>query len=212
MQTLSAALFAGILLLLNCLLLIRIRRAARTGGAGAPGRAAFFAGAWTLVIWLAFSLQAGPFLFSSRHQTDACLANLKGLAVALATYSLTHNEAFPEDLQALDDYHGNLPAGLFLCPQAGRQPVEGAGVREWTDYAFVAGLGPGDSRRAILVVDPPENHGGRGAAVLYRNFDVEWIPASRFAAIAATNGTPGGRAIEAPRRDGAGIPEPGRGP
>lgn len=115
----------------------------------------------------------------SRARESCCKGQLSSMGKSMVMYAMDHEQAYPPNLSSLTNSGANHPK-IFICKSSGHQPGELAKLDDWTDYVYVAGLKATDSAGCVLAFCPPENHGGRGANVLFVDGASEWVPTAEF--------------------------------
>ena len=156
--------------------------AVAVGGYGAVQalrRPARYAGKWRALLGAALGLFSAiafwPFVSSFLYWQIApvCESNLQLVGQALEAYY--HDEsAFPARLTVLQDV-GFTTGRELHCPLSGSDPMDGR-----SDYVYVAGLSPTDSKGWIVAYDKTTNHERGDGYVLYLSGEVKHLSRREF--------------------------------
>lgn len=101
-----------------------------------------------------------------------CAANMRGVGMALMTYAVENNDAFPDDPAKVLTGAGISPRSL-QCPSSG-------GL---SNYRYIPGWSTNDRADTPIVYEPIENHGGEGGNVLFIDGHAEFVPDTQWSKV-----------------------------
>jgi hypothetical protein len=114
-----------------------------------------------------------------------CMSNLRQIGFRLHEHAAANGNRFPDTLAPLIT-EPEYDRGSFICPSTDHTPAPGATVAEQAANLLKPGhcsylyygrgltlpLDPG----RVLMLEPPDHHGGTGLSVLFGDCRVEFIP------------------------------------
>ena len=113
---------------------------------------------------------------------SVCGANMKGIMMAMSTYSVSNADQYPPDLSILVE-DGSLGERSFFCPSEPMPDVPDLPLDElgdWlsgnTHYVYLgAGKGTSVPADAILLYEPLHHHDGEGINILFGDSHVQFF-------------------------------------
>jgi hypothetical protein len=141
-----------------------------------------------LALWCVLGVLSIPLIAHVEQQARraTCLAQLGQVGLELLLYANDNRGRFPARLSDLAGKR--LPAQALMCPEAQHNsaaPVT-TGPQGCCSYVYLIPPPMGRIPRPsqyIIAHDPLRNHGGKGIAILYGDFHVQWHDASVAARI-----------------------------
>jgi hypothetical protein len=139
------------------------------------GRGMAIAGICTGIVGIAlgswFFTRTNPSLARAADLSKrlVCSANIKGIGTCCMIYANDYDGPFPPNLKMLVE-SGDLTFKQVHCPAD-----RGAENDETPSYIYIAGQSEKDNPRNVLAYEKLENHGGKGANVLFRDGSVLFI-------------------------------------
>ena len=136
----------------------------------------------------AIVLSLTPLISSTREKAKrhTCANHLREIVIALRTYALKHERAYPDDLSDLyPEYVDDVRA--FICPSdvdASDIAKDGSDIDFTASYLYSRGWSEKDPLDTVLVCDKNDifgkdtNHRGKGGNVACLSGMVKWVDTS----------------------------------
>jgi prepilin-type processing-associated H-X9-DG protein len=111
---------------------------------------------------------------------EACMKNLRQIALACFMYLNDHKSMFPERLSELKEYVGNLE--VFSCPETEAEITVPEDIDSKSSYTLIGGFSLKDVKNPsekLVLYESVKNH-TEGANVAFADGHVEWVSSERL--------------------------------
>jgi prepilin-type processing-associated H-X9-DG protein len=111
---------------------------------------------------------------------EACMKNLRQIALACFMYLNDHKSMFPERLSELGKYVGNLE--VFSCPETEAEITVPEDIDSKSSYTLIGGFSLKDVKNPsekLVLYESVKNH-TEGANVAFADGHVEWVSSERL--------------------------------